>query len=300
VTGRPIGSPGFQVAALVVLLALAVARARRSDRATAASRRLRGPVVPLAAVPSWFTAALARLDLQVDPVEAWRLASIATGAVAVVAVGSHPAAILAAGPMAAVLLVVVVLAVAVGRRHRRAVQPGVDAGAVVELLVAPLGSGATLGQAVARAAASAGPADPVGLALGDLRRAVDDGSAVQDAFDRWARAEEDGGLRLVADALAVAGVTGGSRVGALLGVGETLRERDALAREIRALGSQARTSAAVLAATPLAFTAAVALADRRVASFLLGTPPGWGCLVLGVAAEAVGWWWMQRLLGAVA
>jgi tight adherence protein B len=296
VTGRPIGSPGFQVAALVVLLALAVARARRSDRATAASRRLRGPVVPLAAVPSWFTAALARLDLQVDPVEAWRLASIATGAVAVVAVGSHPAAILAAGPMAAVLLVVVVLAVAVGRRHRRAVQPGVDAGAVVELLVAPLGSGATLGQAVARA----GPADPVGLALGDLRRAVDDGSAVQDAFDRWARAEEDGGLRLVADALAVAGVTGGSRVGALLGVGETLRERDALAREIRALGSQARTSAAVLAATPLAFTAAVALADRRVASFLLGTPPGWGCLVLGVAAEAVGWWWMQRLLGAVA
>lgn len=299
-SGRLIGSPGFLVSALVVLLALAVARALRSDRAAAAGRRLRSPVVPRVAVPPWFTSGLVQLGVEADSAEAWRLARIATVLGAVAVVGRHPAAILAAGPMATVLLVVVALGVAVGRRHRRAVRTEVDAGAVVELLVAPLGSGATLGQAVARAAARAGPADPVGSAFRDLRRAVDDGAAVQDAFDQWARVERDDGLRLVADALAVAGVAGGSRVGALLGVGETLRERDALAREVRALGSQARTSAAVLAATPLAFTAAVALADRRVASFLLGTPPGWGCLLLGVVAEAVGWWWMQRLLGAVA
>lgn len=291
-------APVALVAALVLLLVVAGRAAVQADRADEATRRLLAAAAPRREAPGWFLAVLGRLDLDVDPSRAWRGGS---GAVALGAVGvawRHPASIGVAGAVAAVVAVGCVVVPAISRR-RRSDRSGVDAAVVVELLVAPLGAGATLGQAVAHAARRTGPTGPLGRALGELRRAVDEGAPVQDAFDDWARAERADGLCLVADALAVAGATGGSRVAALLGVGETVRERAALAREVRALGAQARTSAVVLAVTPLAFSAAVALADGRVAAFLFTTPAGWGCLLVGSAADAVGWWWMQRLVGGV-
>lgn len=117
-------------------------------------------------------------------------------------------------------------------------------------------------------------------------------------MDRWAVERPGTGVGLVADALALAGHSGGSQADALLGVAGTLRERQALGREVRALGSQARASAAVLVVTPIGFAAVVALVDPRIRHVLLATPLGWACLATGLLLDAMGAAWMRRLLAA--
>jgi tight adherence protein B len=131
----------------------------------------------------------------------------------------------------------------------------------------------------------------------DARRALRAGVPLDEALARWAADDPD--RRLVADALAIAGATGGSQVGALDAVASTLAERQALAREIRALASQASASAVLLVATPIAFAVAVGSFDARVRSFYVSSGLGPACVLGGVALDAVGGWWMRRLVRAV-
>ena len=79
----------------------------------------------------------------------------------------------------------------------------------------------------------------------------------------------------------------------------TLRERDALAREVRALASQARTSAVVLVAAPLMFALVVGVVDDQVGRFLV-SPAGLVCVVVGLGLDAAGAVWMDRLTRDVA
>jgi tight adherence protein B len=78
-------------------------------------------------------------------------------------------------------------------------------------------------------------------------------------------------------------------------VAATLRERLDLADERRSLASQARLSALVLAVAPVGFAVLLGAVDGSTADFLLGTPPGWLCLGLGLALDAGGAWWMAQL-----
>jgi tight adherence protein B len=95
----------------------------------------------------------------------------------------------------------------------------------------------------------------------------------------------------------LAGDAGGSVASVLDGVTDTLRDRIALEREVAALSSQARASAAVLVVAPVVFAVLAAVADPRVARVLLGSPLGWACLAAGAALDGVGALWMARLVG---
>jgi tight adherence protein B len=92
----------------------------------------------------------------------------------------------------------------------------------------------------------------------------------------------------------MAASTGGSPARAIDGVAATLRARQALAEEIRALSSQARASAVVIAGSPLVFGAASATTDERTGAFLR-TPLGLALVAAGVVLDVVGWWWMSKL-----
>ncbi len=102
------------------------------------------------------------------------------------------------------------------------------------------------------------------------------GLGLQEVLDDWAARRPATSIGLLADALALAGATGGSQVGALRSVGDTLREREALQREVGAMAAQAQLSASVLVVAPAAFAAVVAVLDHRIAAFLLATPLGVG------------------------
>ncbi|HEY6531038.1 MAG TPA: type II secretion system F family protein [Acidimicrobiales bacterium] len=102
---------------------------------------------------------------------------------------------------------------------------------------------------------------------------------------------------LASAALTLAADAGGSVAAVLDGVTETLRDRVALDREVAALSSQARASAAVLVVAPAVFAVLAAMADPRVARMLLGEPLGWACLAGGALLDAAGALWMSRLVG---
>jgi len=133
-----------------------------------------------------------------------------------------------------------------------------------------------------------------------LVRRVDAGAGVQAAVDAWVTEDRDPSLRLLADALAISGSTGGSHLRAVDAVIDAVRERAALQREARALASQAQTSAVVLVLLPVAFAAAIAGLDPRVRGFYVGSALGAACIVGGLVLDALGAVLMVRLVRGVA
>jgi tight adherence protein B len=163
----------------------------------------------------------------------------------------------------------------------------------LERLASALRSGSSLPQALAEAGRST--AEPLGPELAGLARDAGRGRSLLDVLDGWAACHDDHATRLAATALALAAGVGAAPARAVDGVAATLRERLELAGERRALATQARTSATVLSAAPVGFALLLGLTDGAAGRFLLGTPQGWACLIVGVGLDVLGAVWMQRL-----
>jgi tight adherence protein B len=163
----------------------------------------------------------------------------------------------------------------------------------LEAMEAAVGAGCSLGQAVEQAAEAGGVG--LGVAASGIRR----GAGTVASLDRWAASMPGTGAEVVADAVAIAVQAGAAFGPALREAAATVREREAIAREARALASQARASAAVLVAAPLAFSAGACVLDPAVRAFLLGSPAGCACLVVGALLDAAGARWMAALIEGV-
>jgi tight adherence protein B len=161
-----------------------------------------------------------------------------------------------------------------------------------------LRAGSSLRQACAEAAATADGAVAAGLvsAVGEAER----GQPLAQAFTTWAAASTLPEERLAAGALALAAAAGGPQARAVDGVAATLRERRAVATEIRAQSAQARLSALVIGGLPVLFLLWAVTTDRRTAAFLVKGPAGWACLGVGLGLEVAGAAWMRRLLRGAA
>lgn len=186
-------------------------------------------------------------------------------------------------------------AVSQATRRRRAVAADRALPDLIDAAARSVRSGASLSQALCLAArAVAGT--PLGPDAARLARDLTDGRSVAEAIGRFAGDEPSESRRLVCRALSLVGELGGPPGALLDGISATLRDRLAAGREARALATQARTSAVVIAVAPAAFAFVGAATDGRVATFLVGSPLGWMCLLCGVALEAAGAWWMARLV----
>jgi tight adherence protein B len=167
----------------------------------------------------------------------------------------------------------------------------------VEAMASAITAGGSVVAAVERAAS--GASGPLHGELRSIVGLVRRGVGVTDAVDRWAAGSQVDGAPLVAAAVSLALQAGGEVDGALRGVAATLRERRSLEREIRALSSQARLSATVIAVSPIGFGAVAAVTDPATARFLVRTPLGGACLAAGATLDLLGWWWMRRISGSV-
>jgi tight adherence protein B len=74
-----------------------------------------------------------------------------------------------------------------------------------------------------------------------------------------------------------------------------LRQRAALLAERASQSAQARMSAAVMTLLPGALLAVLLVTSSPV-RHAVGTPAGAMAVLLGGAANGVGWWWMRRLI----
>jgi Flp pilus assembly protein TadB len=125
---------------------------------------------------------------------------------------------------------------------------------------------------------------------------LDGGMVMVDCLADWRQRRPTPVVSLATAVLTFGMDTGGSLARAVDGAAATLRERLALQGEVRVLAAQARASAVVVGAAPVAFTTVVAVADPRVASFLLTTVAGWVCLAVGVGLEVGCVAWMRSLV----
>ena len=92
----------------------------------------------------------------------------------------------------------------------------------------------------------------------------------------------------------------GGPVAATLDAGASLlRERVAAREEALAHSAQARLSARVLTAVPVAFAAWSAVGSASFRAAVL-TPAGTAAVALGGALNLAGWWWMRRVVARVA
>ena len=276
---------------IIALLVLAVALVGRAgvvashrsavrNRLVSSRRREVAPVGRLEPL-------LVRADVAPAVVSRW---------VPVVAAGSVVAAVIG-GPG----LALVVLAAGAGgpliwlwlnrdRLDRRIEQLLPDA---LEAVARALRAGGSLLQAVEVAAASLPP--PLRVDLGQVGTGARHGGGLVAALEAWSERRPLPGVRLAVAALALGAETGGAQARAVDGVAATLRQRLATAAELRALSSQARMSAAVIALAPLGFGVFASATDGRTASFLLGTPIGLVCLTAGLALDGVAAVWMHAL-----
>jgi tight adherence protein B len=164
----------------------------------------------------------------------------------------------------------------------------------LEGIARSLRSGASLRIAIEEVSLST-PA-PLGPGLADLAARAGRGCPLAVAVDGWAAATEGAGVPLVAAALALGAELGGAAARSLDGVADTLRDRNAMRREVRALSAQARASAIVIGAAPAAFAGLVAVADPASIAFLVTSPIGLLCLVAGLALDGLGAWWMRGIV----
>lgn len=278
---------GVAAAAAVIALAAAVRPAPARTLLPDAGLRPRavavpGPVAALAAEVGWDPEALRR----------WPAVRAAAGGalVAVVLlVGALPAAALAA------LVVAAAPAARPWLRTRRRARRDAQLPAWLERLAAGLRAGLSLPGALSASATSAGW--PLRQDLDRLLAQVDAGVGVEEALARW-RTHPDASrsVALACAALELGAGAGGSVARAVDRVAATLRDRLEAQAEARALGTQARTSAALLSIAPVGFTAALASVEPRVVRVLLTTPVGWACLLGGLALEALGAAWMARIV----
>lgn len=214
----------------------------------------------------------------------WILALVLTVAVALVVPSARIlfAVTLGAGPVGLVL--------AGGRSARRRTAQLPEA---LDAVAAGLRGGLALPAAIAGAAALGAPLGPEFAAIA---REVDSGRPLTDAVARWQSGATDAHTALAGAAITVAATVGGPGARALDGAAASLRDRIGSEAEAAALATQGRASAAVLTLAPLAFALLLSSLDPAAGRFLLGTPVGWLSITIGLALDAIGAWWMARLV----
>lgn len=296
---------GAVVGCLVVAVSWATRRAVMATRASMVVGRLAaagmgpatgaatgaGALVPQGLrPPAWLGARLADVGAEADPSLVWTAwwSATAGGAVAGAVLGGPAFGALVVGTVAAAPVVGWLALRDRGAARYEAQLPG-----GLEALAAALRSGASLRQGIDEAARAT--PGPLGRDLAVVGRATAHGLPLVEALESWAGRRPLPGVQLAVGALCLGAETGAAEARAVDGVAATVRSKLAVASEVRALGSQARISAVVIALAPVAFCAFTTATDRRTASFLFRTAPGLLCLVSGLTLDAVAALWMARL-----
>ena len=234
-----------------------------------------------------------RLD---DAALPWPVDRVLRAALVAFVMAESLAAVVGGWPMAIVLPVAfsiggfVVLDAARGRAGREIDRALPD---LLEATARSLRSGASLRIALGEAAMHA--PRRVGSGVSAAVVAAERGVPLVDAIDSWAATVPGEGVGLAAAALALSAELGGAAARSLDGVAATLRDRNGVRREVRALSSQARASAVVIGVAPIGFAILAGSLDPRTFDFLLHSPTGVACLLSGVVLDGLGALWMHRL-----
>lgn len=125
------------------------------------------------------------------------------------------------------------------------------------------------------------------------------GSDMAEAFRRLAATPGADELRAVASAWQVSQHSGHGLADALGRVAARIRARRQTRRVVTSELASARATARLVAVLPVVALGMGSGAGGDPWSFLLGTPPGWACLTLGLGFGLLGLWWIEVIADAV-
>jgi tight adherence protein B len=148
------------------------------------------------------------------------------------------------------------------------------------------------------------PHHPGGVALVPVCRRVIDGTPLVEALAdpppsgrrRPATVPERADVDVAIHALGCAADLGGPAAVAVDAAASVLRERAATIADAQAHSAQGRLSARVLTIVPLAFAGWTVTTDQRARHVYTATTIGAACVVVGLALNGAGWWWMRRII----
>jgi tight adherence protein B len=149
-------------------------------------------------------------------------------------------------------------------------------------------AGSSLSAALLDEAAACVPLRPALARLADGKLLVE----ALDAIDAT-----DADLALTVQALSASAQLGGPIAATLDAAAAVLRERAAARAERRAHSAQARISARVLTAVPLAFAMWNSLTSRTTRLLYASNQAVAVCAAGGLLLNAAGWWWMRKIVG---
>ena len=165
---------------------------------------------------------------------------------------------------------------------------------LAQQLAGALSAGVSLHQAVARAGADA--PEP---AASELRRVAADlglGARVDEALSSLLARVPDPGLAIMVTAILVQRRAGGNLAGALADLAGRLEDRERLAKEVAGASAQARASAWIVVALPLAGGMLVEVSAPGTLARTLGHGPGLALLAVSLGVQGAGALAIRRLV----
>ncbi len=219
-----------------------------------------------------------------------------------VAVTAAALGLLLHGPVVAALMAVItflaapaVVSVLTSRRQQRFAE---QLGEILQLLSGSMRAGYSLMQAMDAVAreADAPASDEFGRLVVETRLGRDMTEALHAMADR-VQCED---LNWVIQAMEIHREVGGDLAEVLDTVAGTIRERDQIRRQVRALSAEGRLSAYILLALPVGVGLVIFVTNRDYLAVLLeGGPLGWGLISTGVLLMAIGVIWIRKLVRLV-
>jgi tight adherence protein B len=200
------------------------------------------------------------------------------------------------GPMLGLLLVVVVpfgakllLGFRAGRRQAAFAEQLDD---VLQLMAGSLRAGHSLLRAVDSVSTEAN--SPTSEEFARIVNETRVGRDLNDALDEVAERMGSDDFTWVAQAIAIHREVGGNLAEVLDAVGHTIRERNAIRRQVKALSAEGKLSAVVLMALPFGVTGFISMTNPRYLAKFTESLVGYGMLGVAGVMLLVGALWLKK------
>jgi tight adherence protein B len=180
------------------------------------------------------------------------------------------------------------------RKSRRLKAFNAQLAETLQLIAGSLSAGLSLAQSLDTVVREGN--DPIAT---EFRRALVEarlGVAVEDSLEGIAKRMESADFEWVVMAIRIQREVGGNLAELLLKVAGTMRERDYLRRQVKALSAEGKMSAYILGALPVGMFGYMLMVNRTYVTPLFTTPLGWLMLISAMVLMAVGAFWMSRVV----
>jgi tight adherence protein B len=164
----------------------------------------------------------------------------------------------------------------------------------LQLISGSLKAGYSFNQALSMVVDEAGPpiSDEFKRVLGEIRM----GLAEKDALENMAKKINSEHLNWAVMSINIQREVGGNLAEIMEIIADTIRERDRVMRQIKALTAEGRISAYILIGLPIFLAAILVILNRQYVSLLVTTKIGFAMLIMSVILMLIGVIWIMRVI----